>query len=73
MNAIMPAIAGLLFLTLGTVKVYGMVRGIEGGCKPALTRACGSCSSWSRTFNVAFVVVLLMAGFGNLYLAWATL
>jgi hypothetical protein len=37
------AAAGVLFTTLGCLKLYGLWRGIEGGGgKPAFQRACGT-------------------------------
>jgi hypothetical protein len=45
----------------------GLFYGIQGGgCKPARDRACGTCPSWSRTANLAFIVLLLVVGLGNL-------
>jgi hypothetical protein len=66
-----PLAAGLLFTALGIAKVYGQIRGIQGGgCKPALIRACGSCPSWSRSVNIAVTVFVLAIGLGNLAMLW---
>ncbi len=62
-----PLAAGVTFTGLGLAKVYGLFYGIQGGgCKPARDRACGTCPSWSRTANLAFIVLLLVVGLGNL-------
>jgi len=66
------AIVGVTFTAFGLVKVYGFSRGIVGGgCKPMSQRVCGSCPSWSRTFNVSFVALMFVIGLSNLaYVAW---
>jgi len=62
-----PLAAGVTFTGLGLAKVYGLVYRIKGGgCKPAKDRACGTCPSWSRSANLAFIVLLLGVGLGNL-------
>jgi hypothetical protein len=62
-----PLAAGVTFTGLGLAKVYGLFHGIQGGgCKPAKDRACGTCPSWSRSANLAFIVLLLGVGLGNL-------
>ncbi len=38
-----PALAGVTFTLLGSIKLYGYIRGIEGGAgRPALKRLCGT-------------------------------
>jgi hypothetical protein len=68
-----PLAAAITFTGLGLAKVYGLFHGIHGGgCKPAKDRACGTCPSWSRSANLAFIVLLLTVGLGNfaiLYMA----
>jgi hypothetical protein len=62
-----PLAAAITFTGLGLAKVYGLFHGIQGGgCKPAKLRACGTCPSWSRSANLALIVLLLAAGLGNL-------
>jgi hypothetical protein len=42
-NWLPPAFVGLTFLAFGCIKVYGLVRGIEGGGgKPFTQRLCGT-------------------------------
>jgi hypothetical protein len=62
-----PLLVGLSFTGLGAAKVYGLARGIQGGGgKPARERVCGTCPSWSREFNIGFILLLLVIGLGNL-------
>jgi hypothetical protein len=63
---------GLSFTVVGLLKVYGLSRGIVGGGgRPASTRICGSCPSWSRRTNVAMACLFLIIGWGYLaYFAW---
>jgi len=69
----LPAAAvGASFTTLGLLKVYGLATGrVGGGCKPIAERVCGTCPSWSRSANIAFIALLLAIGLGNLaWLVW---
>ena len=37
------AVIGVTFTALGSIKLYGLYRGIEGGAdKPAMQRLCGT-------------------------------
>ncbi len=66
------AVVGLSFTVVGALKLYGLSHGVIGGAgKPASTRLCGSCPTWSSTRNVAVTFVFLAIGLGNLaYAAW---
>jgi hypothetical protein len=38
-----PAVVGLTFTLMGSLKLYGLSRGVVGGAdKPFLTRLCGT-------------------------------
>jgi hypothetical protein len=67
-----PALVGGTFTFIGLLKVYGFVRGIQGGgCKPIGQRLCGSCPSWSRSVNIGMTALFLLIGIGNLaWLMW---
>jgi hypothetical protein len=61
------AAVGVTFTTFGFLKVYGWKKGIVGGGgKPASCRLLGRCPSWSKQFNIAFIVLLFAIGLGNL-------
>jgi hypothetical protein len=60
---------GVFFTTFGMLKIWGLRRGIIGGCgKSAMTRACGSCPSWSLPVNIALTLLFLAIGIFNLAL-----
>ena len=62
-----PLAAGVTFSTLGLCKIYGWRKGIVGGGgKPLRCRLGGRCPSWSREFNLGFIVLLLVSGVVNL-------
>jgi hypothetical protein len=62
-----PAVIGVIFTVLGCLKVYGWKKGIiGGGGKPAACRLYGRCPSWSRQFNIGFIILLFVIGLGNL-------
>lgn len=69
------ALVGVMFATLGTLKVIGLHRGIIGGAaKPYRQRLMGSCPTWSRHVNVLLPFVFLGLGLWNLgRLAWLVL
>lgn len=67
-----PLLTGLLFTTLGALKVIGRTRGVVGGGgKPWRVRAYGSCPTWSRTWNLFMTGLICAIGVGNL--AWLAL
>ncbi len=46
-----PLVVGITFTLLGAVKMYGALRGIEGGCdKPLGQKLCGTCPSWTSGY-----------------------
>lgn len=58
-----PLLAAMTFTSLGLCKVYGWIHGvIGGGGKPALCRLQGRCPSWSKSFNIVFMIMLLCIG-----------
>jgi hypothetical protein len=62
-----PLAAGVTFSALGVCKIYGWRRGIVGGGgRPLRCRLGGRCPSWSKEFNMAFMVLLLALGVLNL-------
>jgi len=62
-----PAAIGVVFTTLGLLKVCGFRKGIVGGGgKPITCRLFGRCPSWSKQFNVILIVVILGIGVVNL-------
>jgi len=70
----LPLLAvGSWFTLLGTFKMYGAVRGIEGGCgKTVGDRLCGTCPSWkSPAIRLGFPLFFLAIGLIELgKLAW---
>jgi hypothetical protein len=43
MDWLIPLFVGVTFLTVGSLKLYGVIRGITGGAdKPVLEKLCGS-------------------------------
>jgi hypothetical protein len=68
------AAVGVIFTTVGLLKVYGFRKGIVGGGgKPASCRLLGSCPSWSRQINILMVVLLLGIGLSCLAVLLALL
>lgn len=66
-NWLPNAFVGVVFTTLGLLKVYGWRKGIVGGGgKPASCRLLGRCPSWSKQFNFIFTTFLLGIGVVNL-------
>lgn len=69
-----PAMVGVLFTTLGLLKVYGWKKGIVGGAgKAASCRLLGRCPSWSKQVNIGFMVLFLGVGVVNLGICLVTL
>lgn len=74
LNWLPNAFVGVVFTTLGLLKVYGWRKGIVGGGgKPASCRLLGRCPSWSKQFNVVFTTLLLGIGVVNLGVCLAIL
>jgi len=68
-----PFIVGLTFTIFGSLKLYGVVWGIEGGRdKPAFQYVCGTRPSWkSRGARLALPLLFLAIGLGELcWAAW---
>jgi hypothetical protein len=68
-----PAAVGVTFTLLGSLKLWGLTRGIVGGAdKPAVQRLCGTCPTWeSRSLRLGFPLLLLGLGLFNLgWLGW---
>jgi hypothetical protein len=69
-----PAMAGLVFTTLGFLKVYGWKKGIVGGGgKSATCRLFGRCPSWSKQFNITVIVIFFGIGIVNLGICFVAL
>jgi protein involved in ribonucleotide reduction len=65
-----PAVVGVAFTFLASLKFYGMSRGVVGGGHKPWTQKCiGSCPTWSRQANIGIVVLFLVVGLASL--AWA--
>jgi hypothetical protein len=67
------ALVGIMFTTLGLLKVYGWKKGfVGGGGKPVSCRLLGRCPSWSKQINFSMIVLFLGIGLWNLgLLVWA--
>ena len=65
-------VVGVLFTTIGLLKVYGFRHNIVGGGgKPWGTRLRGSCPTWSKHLNVTMTVLFLVIGLSFLsILSW---
>jgi hypothetical protein len=66
---------GILFTTIGFLKLYGFKHNIiGGGGRPWSTRVRGSCPTWSRHLNVTVTVVFFVIGLSSLsMLVWLLL
>jgi hypothetical protein len=61
------ALAGVTFVSLGLVKIYGWRKGIiGGGGKPVSCRLMGRCPSWSKPVNIGAIILFLAIGIVNL-------
>jgi len=61
------ALAGVTFVSLGLVKIYGWRKGIiGGGGKPVSCRLMGRCPSWSKPVNIGVIILFLAVGMVNL-------
>jgi hypothetical protein len=62
-----PAVVGVVFTTLGLLKIRGTrKRIVGGGDKPIACRLFGRCPGWSKQFNVISIAVILSIGVVNL-------
>jgi hypothetical protein len=59
---------GVSFTFLGVAKLYGVRRGIEGGCDKRFgEKLCGTCPSWrSRYLRIGFPLFFLAIGLAEL-------
>ncbi len=67
------ATVGLTFTLLGSLKLWGLSRGIVGGAdKPVFQRLCGTSPTWeSHSLRLGFPFLLLGLGLFNLgWLGW---
>jgi len=61
------ALAGVTFMSLGLLKLYGWRKGIiGGGGKSASCRLLGRCPSWSKQVNIGVMILFLAIGAVNL-------
>ena len=61
------ALAGVTFVSLGLIKIYGWRKGIiGGGGKPVSCRLMGRCPSWSKPVNIGVIILFLVIGIVNL-------
>ena len=66
-------LVGSMFTFFGVAKIYGLSRGVEGGCgKPVGEKLCGTCPSWkSPVVRIGFPFFFLTVGLAELgQLAW---
>lgn len=69
------AAVGSTFALLGSIRLYGLWRGIVGGRdKPVMQRLCGTRPTWtSRSSRLALLLLFPAIGLGELAcLAWTT-
>jgi hypothetical protein len=46
-----PLVVGMTFTLLGAAKMYGALRGIEGGCDKTFgEKLCGTCPNWKSGY-----------------------
>ncbi len=59
---------GVTFTFLGVAKLYGVFRGIEGGCDKGFgEKLCGTCPSWrNRYVRIGFPLFFLAIGLAEL-------
>jgi len=62
------AAVGLMFTLFGSIKLWGLSRGIVGGAdKPVFQRICGTPPTWeSRSLRLGFPLLFLGVGLINL-------
>ena len=68
-----PLAVGITFTFLGALKMYGALRGVQGGCEKTFgEKLCGSCPSWKSGYlRLGFPLFFLAVGLVYLgQLAW---